>query len=102
MKMTDTAENIRRIAMSLGVSRANKIVKIHRVYAGRHQRASGAWSWYATDADGNEIVGSPDSAREIIWADRLGMVVAVEGPYMSSSREICVQPPLPCPSCKRR
>lgn len=43
--------------------------QVLRTYAGREQRAQGAWSWYLVDAEGRELfVGSHYSVTELLAA----------------------------------
>ncbi len=37
-----------------------EVTEIRRTYAGRYQRSCGAWSWYAVNSGGREIVASCD------------------------------------------
>jgi hypothetical protein len=62
---------LRRVGLG---ERAGSEIAIRRVRAGRHQRSAGAWSWYAVDHRGLEIIGSTWSVRELVAAsDRVSL-----------------------------
>lgn len=67
---TATAKAMTAVLIDLGLLDEDERVRIRRVYAGRHQRSEGAWSWWAEDQDGNEVCGSQFTAREIIRAHK--------------------------------
>lgn len=46
-------------------------IEIIRTRAGHWQRSAGAWSWYALDAKGREVMGSPTSITELLKAPAL-------------------------------
>lgn len=51
---------------SLGVKLSSEAV-IRRVYAGRHQRAAGAWSWFVYDPERPALqLGSQFSCTELL------------------------------------
>lgn len=67
---TQTAQAMATVLSDLGLIDSGQKIRIVRVYAGRHQRSAGAWSWYAEDQTGREICGSQFTAREIITAHK--------------------------------
>jgi hypothetical protein len=46
-------------------------VDYRRLYPGHWQRAAGAWSWCAFNANGREIMGSPHPISELVKADSI-------------------------------
>jgi hypothetical protein len=84
--VTRTAREIVKVARALGMTCPDWIA-IRRVHAGHWQRSAGAWSWYAVNANGLELFGSPDPAGEVIGAHKLE---AVEMCDSSGSREIFI------------
>lgn len=71
--MTGT-EKVARLLRDTGVE-APAGLRVIRVYAGRHQRAAGAWSWYAVDTTGAEVCGSAYPLRDL----RPGQVLLYRG-----------------------
>src|SRR5437762_345921 len=55
--LTRSAKIIQRVLHRL-LDEEYAFLRIHRVRAGHHQRSAGAWSWYAVDATGDEVIGS--------------------------------------------
>lgn len=51
-------------------------LRIIRTYAGRNQRAAGAWSWFARSVGGLEVCGSQWPLREVLKASAEGRLVA--------------------------
>jgi len=78
-------------------------VKVLRTYAGRHQRAAGAWSWWMDDSTGVSICGSSWTLRDVLRAireDRLGVLIGwglgadliVERkPYLPNENKVAVR-----------
>jgi hypothetical protein len=46
---------------------------LRRTYAGRVQRAQGAFSWWAETEDGREAIGSCDSITALLKAPRISV-----------------------------
>jgi hypothetical protein len=44
---------------------------LHRTYAGRLQRQTGAWSWFILSAEGRELCGSCCSVTQLVRAPHL-------------------------------
>lgn len=63
--MTKLSDNLaKRIKKEFGIE---VVPTIHRIYAGRHQKADGAWSWFMMRKDnGIGDVGSQWTAKEIM------------------------------------
>ncbi len=55
-QLTRSARVIQCVLRRLGEEHA--FLRICRVRAGHHQRSAGAWSWFAEDETGHEVVGS--------------------------------------------
>lgn len=45
-----------------------------RLRPGHWQRSAGAWSWFACDSSGREVMGSADSITGLVQADEIGLV----------------------------
>ena len=73
--MTHIEQGIQRVLADLGIINQDDAIHIQRTHAGRHQRADGAWSWWAERKPGEEVAGSPHTCGEIIKAHRRGKVV---------------------------
>ena len=78
---TRTAARLLQMAADIGLVRQLPLlpVRVWRTRAGRHQRSAGAWSWILMSADGQELFGSADSARDILSAHGEGRVTAIHG-----------------------
>ena len=62
-----------RVLAHLGLIPERTPIAIHRTYAGRHQRAGGAWVWWASRADDlREIAGSIFPVGLVLFAFRVG------------------------------
>ena len=71
MSMSRLARRLRSRLEHEGVA-LPPVVHIDRTYAGRHQKAQGAWSWELCDADGRFLgVGSQHTASECAAAAKL-------------------------------
>ena len=53
---------------------------IVRTRAGHLQRSCGAWSWYAVDPEGGEVIGSQYSVGVLLKADELRISAAYQTP----------------------
>ena len=65
--MTKRANQLRLLAISLGIDMPDWI-EIARTHTGHHQESAGAWSWFAVDVGGREILGSCHSVTSILAA----------------------------------
>ncbi len=71
---TPTAIAITKVLIDKGLIEAGEEVAIERVYAGRHQRSCGAWSWFAESRSGVSICGSQWPAKEVIKLHKAGLL----------------------------
>lgn len=65
---TKSARDLADVLVALDIIDPGRKIRIRRVYAGRHQRSAGAWSWYAENELGNEVCGSQFTVQEILQA----------------------------------
>ena len=57
-----------RVARRVG---APEGLTLHRTHAGPHQRAVGAWSWYATNENHREVLAGYVALRDLAKAPHL-------------------------------
>lgn len=67
---TPAEQLLRRLADVYGLEVPPGTV-IRGAYAGRVQRAAGAWSWFAVTPDGREVCGSQHRVADLLRAKRL-------------------------------
>ena len=73
--MTKSAKFIHKVLTELG-DEPPASIKICRTHAGRHQRSSGAWSWFAlNEEDGMEIIGSIYPVSSLMKAEKVEIYV---------------------------
>lgn len=71
---TPIALAIARVLADKGLIEPGEEVAIERVYAGKHQRSCGAWSWFAENRSGVSICGSQWPAKEVIRLHKVGLL----------------------------
>lgn len=77
---TPTAVAIAKVLTDKGLIEPGEEVAIERVYAGRHQRSCGAWSWFAENRSGVSICGSQWPAKEVIRLHNAGLLGVHQSP----------------------
>ena len=89
--MTRSAAVVRKVCSDLRVHNADSIVAIRRTRAGVWQRAQGAWSWYAVDVNGYEVVGSQWNVTDIARAHPRGLVVVADQGWHGAIADLIVE-----------
>lgn len=56
--MTKTAKQVISLMKKAEMTDIPSFIQIRRTHASHHQRSAGAWSWYAADERGRELIGS--------------------------------------------
>jgi len=70
MPETSSARLLHRIHVESGLP-IPAGTTIQRTYAGRLQRQTGAWSWFAISPDGFEVCGSHYPVTTLLWAKEI-------------------------------
>lgn len=68
--MTRSARQVLALLAKIGMTGLPAQISIHRTHAGRLQRSDGAWSWFALDESGREVIGSQWPVTEIVRKDK--------------------------------
>ena len=78
---TEGAAKVLQLLSDLGrsVSHTSLPVRLRNLHTGRHQKAAGAWSWILLSADNLEIIGSPDTVRDVLCAHKHKKAMLVSG-----------------------
>ncbi len=74
--MTRNTKKLVERARELGID-VPAWIEIRRTHVGHWQRSAGAWSWWACDADGGEIMGSPHTVSELLKAPKIAITSGV-------------------------
>ena len=83
-----------RVAEKVG---APKGLHLRRTRAGHWQRAQGAWSWYAVDDEGREVLASHYPLTELLTRPGLTARHALDNPLAALEVD-----PAYCEMCRRR